>query len=410
MEWDRLPEGWEIKRLGDILTLIQNGITARQNTNHIGYPVSRIETIQQSKFDENRIRFVELTLEDFDKYKYEIGDIAFSHINSFELVGKVAIYNGHPNKLIHGMNLLRLRVNKQLCHPAFLYHFLQSGDARLQLEPKIKRAINQASVNQQNVKSLEIPLPPLSEQHRIVARIEELTSRIEEAKGLRLAAQKETESIMPSALHEVFSQGEKEGWEISKLPDAAEINPTYHLPNDSDGDPLFPFLPMANVSEVSGSIDKFEQRTLSRLKRGKTRFQSSDILFAKITPCVENGKVALAPQLDVPVAFASTEFHIIKPRQQVIPKFTWHFLRSKSVRDMAVASMTGSTGRQRVPKEFLVHLEIPLPPLSEQRRIVAYLDRLQARVNELRRLQQETQREINSMTSAVLDKAFRGEL
>src|SRR3989338_7956400 len=109
---------WPIKKLGEVLVLIQNGINIRQSENG-KYPISRIETIQNSSFDKNRVKYANLSDEQFEKYKYIEGDIAFSHINSWEILGKVAIYEGHPKNLVHGINLLKLQVDKKILFPKF---------------------------------------------------------------------------------------------------------------------------------------------------------------------------------------------------------------------------------------------------------------------------------------------------
>lgn len=171
-------KGWRLVNLRDIVETM-NGLVIKQDPeNKNGYPISRIETIQRYEVDPNRVRYIEVTSELYDRYKYEKGDILFSHINSFELVGKVALYRERPKDLIHGMNLLRIRVkNRKICDPNFLYWYLRTQKFRSMLEPLIKRAINQASVNQTNLKSVHVPLSPIVEQKRIVAYLDKVQER-----------------------------------------------------------------------------------------------------------------------------------------------------------------------------------------------------------------------------------------
>lgn len=114
---------WPIKKLGEVLSEIKNGTTAKQNKQGVGYPVTRIETVQDFSIDKDRIGFVELPTKEFEKYKLRCGDILFSHINSEEHLGKVAIYNGEIKNLVLGMNLLRFRANEKQTLPHFLYYF-----------------------------------------------------------------------------------------------------------------------------------------------------------------------------------------------------------------------------------------------------------------------------------------------
>lgn len=159
-----------------------------------------------------------------------------------------------------------------------------------------------------------------------------------------------------------------------------------------------------------GAIVTLEERPFAKVKKGYTWFVENDVLFAKITPCMQNGKATIAKGLLKSVGFGSTEFHVLRPREEVLPEWIYFFVRRPSFRRLAEASFTGSVGQQRVPKNFLKSQGIPLPSLDEQHRIVTYLDHLQAKVVELRRLQDETEEEINATTSAILDRVFQGEL
>ena len=115
-----VPEGWVWCTLEEVFFEIMNGTTEAQNVDGVGFPVTRIETIQKREFDMFRVKFIDSTSQEFlDKYKYRVGDIALSHINSKEHVGKTAIYLGHPETLIHGMNLLRLRFGHTNGFPQF---------------------------------------------------------------------------------------------------------------------------------------------------------------------------------------------------------------------------------------------------------------------------------------------------
>src|SRR3989344_6977080 len=164
-----MKNNWQVKKLGEIISLIQNGINGRQGETG-KYPISRIETIQNSSFDSGRIKFTDLSEQEFTRYRYEKGDIAFSHINSFEKLGKVALYNGGIKNLVHGVNLLRLKTIKNICLPDYLFAFMQAPSLRAQLGPYINMAVNQASINQTSLKKTLIPIPPINIQKKIVER------------------------------------------------------------------------------------------------------------------------------------------------------------------------------------------------------------------------------------------------
>ena len=137
------------------------------------------------------------------------------------------------------------------------------------------------------------------------------------------------------------------------------------------------FVPMAAISE-DGSMAVREHKPGAALSNGYSYFQTGDVLVAKITPCFENNKIAVA-RIDREHGFGSTEFHVIRPStSELDARYLAYFLRQDSVRELGQKRMTGSAGQRRVPRQFLENLEIPLPPPGEQRRIAAILDQADA--------------------------------
>lgn len=130
---------------------------------------------------------------------------------------------------------------------------------------------------------------------------------------------------------------------------------------------------MANAKESAGGIFP-EERPLSQVAKGYTYFEEGDVLFAKITPCMQNGKHNIARGLLNGFGFGTTEFHVIRPGSATLAEWILNIIRQPSVLREAEANFEGTAGQQRVPKRFLENLPIPLPPLEEQRRIVARLD------------------------------------
>jgi type I restriction enzyme S subunit len=111
------PHGLPKKTVGSLLTLLRNGTTAEQNQDGQGYPVTRIETISEGVINPDRVRYVDFDNYELKKWRLEPGDILFSHINSESHIGKTAIYKGHPDPLIHGMNLLLMRPDVRQVRP-----------------------------------------------------------------------------------------------------------------------------------------------------------------------------------------------------------------------------------------------------------------------------------------------------
>jgi type I restriction enzyme S subunit len=163
---------------------------------------------------------------------------------------------------------------------------------------------------------------------------------------------------------------------------------------------------MAAVDEVQGVIADLQTRPYRKVKRGYTYFEEGDVLFAKITPSMQNGKSVITRGLIDSFGFGSTEFHVLRPSSRVIPEWVHLFVRQKSFRDEAMQHFRGAIGQQRVPAEFLESYSFPLPPLDEQRRIVARIEELFARIEEARRLRAAADQDAEELMTAELAEVF----
>lgn len=198
----------------------------------------------------------------------------------------------------------------------------------------------------------------------------------------------------------------KNNWQTKKVGEICDINPTKsETRNLSDGTTVS-FVSMSSVDEHSQSITVEESREYAQVKKGYTYFKRGDILFAKITPCMENGKVALSNNLKNEIGFGSTEFHVLRAKDTVLPEYVYHLVRSEFFRNEAGKRMTGSAGQKRVPREFLENYEIPLPPLSTQKEIVKMLDEKMGKIGEAKRLRAEALADTEKILPQTLHEIF----
>ena len=164
----------------------------------------------------------------------------------------------------------------------------------------------------------------------------------------------------------------------------ADINPPTQTSGLASDTPIS-FVPMADVSN-DGQWANHQTRPLQEVKAGHTSFREGDVLFAKITPCTENGKGAHAVGLVNGLGFGSTEFHVLRPKHPGSARFIYHWCQSEVLRQKAAAVMTGSAGQQRVPAGFFDEFHIALLPLPEQRRIAEILDAADEAVRQMERV------------------------
>jgi len=195
-------------------------------------------------------------------------------------------------------------------------------------------------------------------------------------------------------------------WPAFKLSDIAQINPKRSFIGRKDDEPTS-FIPMEAVDDVRGEVIQQIASPFLKIKKGYTYFENGDIIFAKITPCMQNGKHAVLGNLIDGFGFGSTEFHVIRPSKRVIPEWIHYFLRRKETLDAAFKTLTGAVGQQRVPPGFLIDLEIPVPPIEKQRQIAAKLKAQLAEIDRARQAAQAQLREAVKLADAIIFESIR---
>jgi type I restriction enzyme, S subunit len=166
-----------------------------------------------------------------------------------------------------------------------------------------------------------------------------------------------------------------QGWECPTLADVSQINPPLDRCVVSERTEVN-FVPMRAVEAEGGGMINPELRNYGDVRKGYTSFLSGDVIMAKITPCMENGKTTVVPEFPGSVCFDSTEFHVVRAEIGISPKWISYFLLQHETRRAAQRAMTGGVGQMRVSAAFLETLRIPLPPTAEQSLIAGALDEL----------------------------------
>lgn len=206
---------------------------------------------------------------------------------------------------------------------------------------------------------------------------------------------------LPEIKLEELSYELPKSWEWVRLGKIGEINPR----NSFDDDREAGFVPMPLISSEYGSTHKFETRKWSDIKKGYTHFADGDVSLAKITPCFENGKSCVFEGLPNGIGAGTTELHIFRNTFKAIsPEYLLAYFKNPKYIASGTSKMTGSAGQKRVPTDFFILNPFPLPPLAEQRRIVAKIDQLMARCDELEKLRGDRNQKRITIHTAALDR------
>ena len=248
------------------------------------------------------------------------------------------------------------------------------------------------AINQTDLISLPILLPPLAEQRAIAGVLDSMDEAIERTEAVIAA----TETLRDSLLHELLTRGVPgwhtewkdvpgigtipADWELVRLGEVAQINPRRPTLDCPPNAPVT-FLPMAAIAENLAGIVERERRAFREVANGYTYFEENDVLFAKITPCLQNGKHALATGLAGTFGFGTTEFHVVRASSSIEPRFLFRELTRPANLEKCVRSFSGTAGQQRVHPEILSALQVRLPPLGEQRAISDALASVDKQVN-----------------------------
>ena len=209
-----MKQGWEIKTIADVCTFIKNGANIKQERGAGGVPITRIETLSGGVFNRDRLGYANLATPDkYLSYVLEYGDLLFSHINSKTYIGRTVVYvPENDEQVIHGMNLLRLKLDFDLMSPFFFQYYTRTDIFKAQVANRRKDAVNQSSITTTDIKTILLPVPPIAEQEKIVAELDCLSGIIEKKKQQL----KELDNLAQSIFYEMFGDPVEndKGWEV----------------------------------------------------------------------------------------------------------------------------------------------------------------------------------------------------
>lgn len=250
------------------------------------------------------------------------------------------------------------------------------------------------------LKEIEIPLVSLDEQRRIAAVLDKVTGLIAQ----RQAQLDKLDLLVKSRFVEMFGDpgANQKGWNMACLGSVCAINPKKAQDKRLTNGLRVSFVPMSAVSE-DGEIDVSETKIYNDVKTGFTYFAENDVLFARITPCMENGKGAIAQELCNGIGFGSTEFHVLRPLSGISNPYWIYTLTSfQQFRKDAASNMTGSAGQRRVPASFLETYKVSVPPIELQNQFASFAER----TKHIKIETQHTVDKLNVLKESLMQKYF----
>ena len=261
-------------------------------------------------------------------------------------------------------------VNKNL-DQQYLLHYLKSDIALTYIKAFATGSVRD-NLKFSVLQELPINLRPIDEQRKIASVLDHINRVIE----LRKKELSTLDALIKSRFIELFGMpgADDFGWGLVPLGSVCYINPKKGQDPRLNSGVEVSFVPMPAVTE-RGEIDATAIKEYDEVKTGFTYFAENDVLFAKITPCMENGKGAVARGLHNGLGFGSTEFHVLRPIiGKSNPYWIYTLTAFSQFREDAASNMTGSAGQRRVPASFLENYRVALPPIELQEQFATFIE------------------------------------
>ena len=371
-----------------------------------GLPITRIETIADGTINPAKVGFADLEESDCANWLLQDGDILISHINSTKHLGKCAIYEGDPPALIHGMNLLALRVDPDVAASRYVYWMLSSTGFRRKLPRITKDSVNQSSFNISSFRKLHIPLPPLDAQKRIAG----ILDAADAVRAKRREALTQLDTLLQSTFLDIFGDPVTNpmGWPPTSL---SAISKELR-----DG-PFGSNLKSSHYVESGVRVIRLQNIGVGEIRNDDLAFISEEHFASLPRNHCQPGDVIIGTMGDpnlraciVPLALA----HALNKADCILMRvdmtkvdaiYVCWLLNNPCTVSMALRLVRGQT-RGRISLGRLKELQIPLPPIDLQLRFAAIVKSVE---NQKAR-QRAHLAELDTLFASLQSRAFRGEL
>jgi type I restriction enzyme S subunit len=397
---NNLPKGWELKSIGEIAATTCGGTPSRSNKKYWGGKVPWLKSgeLNDGKITTNEEFITEEGLSGSNAKIFPKGSLLLALYGA--TAGRLGFldFDSSTNQAVCWINSEKNKVDKH-----YVFYYLLAKRSQI-----IKDSFGgaQPNISQAYIRNLPIPLPPLSEQQRIVAKLDRLFERIDKAIALVEENISHTEHLLDASYNNILNQLEGQQ---SVLDNIMTFNPPKSEVNNIH-DVEVSFLPMADLSERKIKALPKQARKIEDVRAGYTYFKEGDVLLAKVTPCFENGKSGIATGLKNGIGFGSSEFYVLRAKNEVLPDFIYYVVSASDFLRKGAEKMSGAVGLKRVVKDFVKGYPILLPSIEVQRKICGYLDKIKEKQQSL--LHQQTTRllELKQLKSSLLNSAFKGEM
>ena len=398
------------KKLTDICEIITGewGTEITENSQNIVSVIRTTNFLNNGKID---IQNKELIKREIDKKKIEQkqlkrGDIIIEKSGGSpnQPVGRVVFFDLNSNEVFLCNNFTSILRVKENINSKYIFYFLRNNykiNKVVKYQNKTTGIINLKLQNYLNESC--IFLPELKIQNKIVNILDNLENIIEKNQNYLTHLVVLTKSLFTTMFGDPFSKVINKEEEKSFLKDITIINPSKKEIEEIKSNLEISFITMADISE-DGRINVDNIKKLEDVKNNFTFFKENDVLFAKITPCMENGKGGVAKSLKNNIGFGTTEIHVLRPISNITnSQWIYHLTKLPLFRKDAEIHMTGSAGQKRVPTTYLANFKIKVPPIELQNKFAERIEKIEKLKFEIKKSIETSQNLYDSLISKYFD-------
>ena len=412
--WE-LPEAWETTRLGSVVKIKSGFACAKRNLVSAEKGIAHLRPFNvdtKGQIDLSEVYYIPRDYKDnVEKYALEPGHVLFNNTNSVELVGKTALVR-ETLECAFSNHIYRLTLKPQAqaqLDPAWLALALRRLWAGGYFEQRCNRWIGQAGFNSKMLRAVDIPLPSVDEQRRIVARSEELFARIEEAQCVRTAAYEYSDRLIDAALHEAFEVLGPERVPLRTI--LREKLRNGWSPRCQDSPPGTPVLRLGAVLGFEFNRSEVKYTQLQVKEDARYWLKSGDVLVSRSNTPALVGHAAIYRGTPSPCIYPDLLIRVRVDKDIADPQFVVYWLRGREIRNFVASRARGaSSTMKKISQKDLREMPFPKVAPSEQRRLVAGLNEVKTQVTALQRAQRTASAELIRLEQSILARAFQGEL
>ena len=396
---DPLPPGWKLSILKQCVSDAQTGFACGERDPNGVVQLRMNNVTTNGKFLWDQVLRVP-TRTEIDKYYLKSGDVLFNNTNSTELVGKSACFISYKEQIVYSNHFTRIRTNNYLDSRLLTYWFIFLWNNKV-FYNLCNVWIGQSAVKNDKLLSLEIPLPPIDEQKRIVEILDKKMELVEKLKQLVKKQLLHVKALRKAYLSQVFKTDPlPPGWKWVKLNDICDFEGGMQPPKS-----VFVFKPKEGYVRLV-QIQDFRRNDVPVFipyADAKKFFKEDDIMIGRYGPPVFQILKGLSGAYNV--ALMKTI-----PKGDLLKDFLYFLLKSPKIQKMVINESQRSAGQSGVQKEFLEKLFVPFPTIIIQKKIVEYLDKKMVLIEKLDNQLLELGKLIEAIPQSYLKLAFSGKL